>query len=175
MNGTSAMNMLDGAAIRPDLPPPALGFMRQALFAAVGNAAQRTAAIAASIKRAGSGPAQAIACLFTAGLLQSPDATFEITEAYYFQGGTVPVPIRHTAHELSVNDQHRRVTQILFTPVFAGVRDDPRFLSVCHRSGLSSYWEATGLRPDFQRLAQNPKEAAVQHTGNSEQAHPRSA
>jgi hypothetical protein len=140
------MNMLADAVVRPDLPPPALGFLRQALLAAVGDAEERTAAVAASIKLAGSGPSQAIACLFTAGLLQSPDAIFEIAEAYYFQSGNVPVPIRHTARELSVNDQHRRVTQILFTPVFAGVRDDPRFLSVCHRAGLSGYWEATGLR-----------------------------
>jgi DNA-binding winged helix-turn-helix (wHTH) protein len=165
----AAMNMLADAAVRPDLPPLALGFMRQALLAVAGNAEERTASVVASIKLAGSGPAQAIACLFTAGLLQSPDAIFEIAEAYYFRSGNVPVPMRHTAHELSVNDQHRRVTQVLFTPVFAGVRDDPRFRSLCHRAGLSSYWEATGLRPDFQRLAQNPKAAVVHQTANSEQ------
>jgi len=149
----AAMNMLADAAVRPDLPPPALGFMRQALLAAVGEAAERTAALAASITIAGAGPAQAIASLFSAGLLQSREAIFEIAEAYYFRTGKVPVPMRHTAHELSVNDQHRRVTQILFTPVFEGMRDDPRFLSLCHRAGLSSYWDATGLRPDFQHPA----------------------
>ena len=137
MNGTSAMNMLDDAAIRPDLPPPALGFMRQALFAAVGNAAERTAAIAASIKRAGSGPAQAIACLFTAGLLQSPDATFEIAEAYYFQGGNVPVPIRHTAHELSVNDQHRRVL-LSIASLMAGSRLDRPASSASSRTVMTA-------------------------------------
>jgi len=161
----AAMNMLADAAVRPDLPPPALGFMRLALSAAVGEAKERAAAVAASIKLAGSGPAQAIACLFTAGLLQSPDALFEIAEAYYLRSGNVPVPTRHTAHELSVNEQHRRVTQILFTPVFGDVRDDPRFSSVCDQIGLSRYWDATGLRPDFQRTVQNPKVAAFQKAG----------
>jgi len=151
----AAVNMLADAAVRPDLPPPALGFMRQALFAAGGDADERAVALAASIKLAGSGPAQAIASLFTAGLLQSPDALFEIADAYYLRSGDLPVPTRHTAHELSVNDQHRRVTQILFTPVFADVRDDPRFLSVCDRIGLSRYWDATGLRPDFQNTVQD--------------------
>jgi hypothetical protein len=153
------MNMLADAGVRPDLPPPTLSFMRLALSAAVGEAEERAAAVAASIKLAGSGPAQAIACLFTAGLLQSPDGLFEIAEADYLRSGNPPVPMRHTAHELSVNDQHRRVTQILFTPVFGDVRDDPRFLSVCDQIGLSRYWDATGLRPDFQRMMQNPKVA----------------
>jgi hypothetical protein len=145
------MNMLADAAVRPDLPPPALGFMRRALSVAAGGAEERAAAIAASIELAASGPAQAIACLFAAGLLQSPDALFEIAEAYYLRSGNLPVPTRHTAHELSVSDQHRRVTQILFTPVFGAVRDDRRFLSVCDQTGLSRYWDATGLRPDFER------------------------
>jgi len=149
----AALSMLADAAVRPDLPPPALAFMRQTLLAAVGAAEERNAALAASIKIAGTGPAQAIASLFTAGLLQSRDAIFEIAEAYYFRTGNAPVPMRHTAEELSVNDQHRRVTQILFTPVFNGMRDDPRFVSICQRAGLSSYWEVSGLRPDFQRPA----------------------
>ncbi len=150
---TAAMQMLADLVVRPDLPLPALEFMRQALSAAAGGAAERAAAVGASIKLAGSGPALAISCMFATGLLRSPDALFRIAEAYYLRSGDLPVPIRHTALEPSINDQHRRVTQILFTPVFAGVRDDPRFQSICQRAGLSHYWDVTGLCPDYRKVA----------------------
>jgi len=146
----AALEMLSDTAVRPDLPPPMRGFMRQVLIAAEPDASGRGDSIAASVRMAGSGPAQAIACLFAAGLLRSADAVFEIAEGYYFRSGNVPVPLRHTSEELSVNDQHRRVTQILFTPVFEGTRADPRFKSICDRIGLSSYWESTGQLPDYQ-------------------------
>ena len=147
------MRMRANWGVRPDLPLPALEFMRQALSAAAGGAAERAAAVGASIKLAGSGPALAISCMFATGLLRSPDALFRIAEAYYLRSGDLPVPIRHTALEPSINDQHRRVTQILFTPVFAGVRDDPRFQSICQRAGLSHYWDVTGLCPDYRKVA----------------------
>jgi hypothetical protein len=48
-----------------------------------------------------------------------------------------------------VNDQYRRVTQILFTPVGAAFRTHPRFTDLAERMGLVAYWEWLGRSPDF--------------------------
>ena len=57
--------------------------------------------------------------------------------------------MRRVEGEPSINDQHRRVTQILFTPAFADARADSGFDRLCDRIGLSEYWDATGAPPDF--------------------------
>ena len=71
------------------------------------------------------------------------------------------MPSHHTPNELSLNEQHRRLTQVLFTPVLASARTDPRFLQLCRRIGLTAYWEETGLAPDFLADAQAAARAAV--------------
>jgi hypothetical protein len=96
-----------------------------------------------------SGPARAITALFAFGLLHQLDDAFAVAEAYYLREGAGPVPVRRTAGEPTINDLHRRVTQILFTPACAEMRADPRFLTLCKRAGLAAYWEKTGLQPDF--------------------------
>ena len=54
--------------------------------------------------------------------------------------------------EPSVNDQHRRVTQVLFTPAGAGMRSDPRFMEFCERIGLD-YVSCSPFRVPIARLA----------------------
>lgn len=146
----AALEMLADKAVRPNVPMPALAFFRHVIGSVVNSAPEQIeSAVAASRRIAAAGPAQAIASLFGLGLLNASDDAFEVAEAYYLRKGSVPVPLRHTVGELSVNEQHRRVTQILFTPVFASMRTDPRFRSLCEHIGLSNYWEISGLNPDF--------------------------
>jgi hypothetical protein len=76
-----------------------------------------------------------------------------VANAYYLRLGSGPVPLRRTSREPSVNDQHRRVTQMLFTPALRVMRADPRFLAMCDRMGLAAYWEAEGFNPDFLEVA----------------------
>src|SRR5207302_8686909 len=102
-----------------------------------------------SVGIARTGPANAIAALFALGLLERPDEAFDLVEAYYLRGGNGPVPVQHTEAELSLNEHHRRLTQILFTPAFEGMRADPRFMAMCDRIGLSRYWDENGVTPDF--------------------------
>jgi hypothetical protein len=87
--------------------------------------------------------------LFALGLLHRVDDGFAVAEAYYLREGAGPVPLHSTDGEPAINDLHRRVTQILFTPACEEMRADPRFLGLCERAGLLAYWESTGLTPDF--------------------------
>ena len=148
----AALGMLQEPEVRPAIPPPMLAFVRQVLTARLqGTEAMVEEAAAASRRVAASGPAQAIASLFALGLLGHDAALLEVAEAYYVRSGSHPVPMRHTASSLSITDQHRRVTQILFTPVFAAARHEPRFMALCERIGLVRYWDSSGLTPDFAR------------------------
>jgi len=40
-------------------------------------------------------------------------------------------------------------TNVLFSPIFAAMRRDRRFVRLCARLGLCEFWQATGTRPDF--------------------------
>lgn len=146
----AAVAMLDEDETRPDIPPPTLQLLRtvvQAAAASDPSAIDRAAA--AARKAAASGPARAIVALFALGLLHQVDDSFAVAEAYYLRQGPGPVPLHSTAGEPAINDLHRRVTQILFTPACEDMRADPRFLRLCERAGLVAYWEHSGLTPDF--------------------------
>ena len=144
----AALTMLDDRSVRPSVPSPALTFLRNVLVA-IDTRAQLQEAVDASIRLAGTGPANAIAALFALGLLDRPDEAFQVAEGYYLRVGADPVPVRHTKAELSLNEQHRRLTQILFTPVFGNMRDNPRFMAICDSIGLRRYWDENALTPDF--------------------------
>jgi DNA-binding winged helix-turn-helix (wHTH) protein len=146
----AALDMLQDEHGRPALPQPMLHLLNTVITAASqgsGEAAER-AAVAAR-QAAATGPARAITALFALGLLHRVDDAFAVAEAYYLRHGAGPVPLRPTDGEPAINDLHRRVTQILFTPACAEMREDPRFLPLCERAGLTAYWQQTGLQPDF--------------------------
>jgi hypothetical protein len=42
------------------------------------------------------------------------------------------------------------MTQWLFTPPVAIMRADPRFMTLCDEFGLTAYWGARHVRPDYQ-------------------------
>ena len=145
-----ALAMLADTVARPQVPAPAMQFLREVLEAvACGAPHAIEQAVSASKRLALTGPANANAALFALGLMDRSDEAFAVAEGLYFGTGVGPVPTRHTAAEPSLNEQHRRLTQILFTPVFGRWRDDPRFMAICDRIGLCRYWEEEGLTPDF--------------------------
>lgn len=146
----AAIAMLDDGAVRPNIPKSPLTFLRQMLpVLEGGGGAAIDAAAEASLDLARSGPVNAMAAIFALGILDRQERLFELTEGYYLRGGGGPVPVSHSGVELSLNEQHRRLTQVLFTPVFAKARKDPRFMVICERIGLRDYWEDSGLVPDF--------------------------
>ena len=73
------------------------------------------------------------------------DAAFELTEGYILWRGKAVLSAGR-----DVNDYSRRMTQWLFTPPVAIMRADPRFAKLCDEFGLSAYWRARGIRPDYE-------------------------
>ena len=73
------------------------------------------------------------------------DAAFDLTSGYILWRGKA---ISSAARDL--NDYSRRMTQWLFTPPVAIMRADPRFNKLCDEFGLTAYWRARGLKPDYQ-------------------------
>ena len=55
--------------------------------------------------------------------------------------------VRWRPGQVLVNDQRRRKTHMLFTPVAAPMRADVRFQDLMERVGISAYWRAAGVRP----------------------------
>jgi hypothetical protein len=145
----AALRMLNEGT-RPHLPPPALGLLRTlARAGAEDDPAGRDAAVEACRRAARTGPTLAVTSLFGLGLLGRVDQQLEVAKAYFLREGPAPVPVSHARDEPSINDQHRRVTQILFTPACAGLRAHPEFSALCDRVGLAAYWRAARLTPDF--------------------------
>jgi tetratricopeptide (TPR) repeat protein len=147
---SAAVMMIDDASSRPAVPLPMLNLLRTVAKAACGNdAAEIDQAIRDCLAAGNQGPANAVAALLGLGLFEATDAAFQLAEAYYFRSGPAPVPARHVTDELSINDQHRRVTQPLFTPAGAHMRLDARFAGLCERIGLADYWERGRVKPDY--------------------------
>jgi DNA-binding winged helix-turn-helix (wHTH) protein len=88
---------------------------------------------------------QAVMVLCALGL---KDAAFELTDGYLLWRGKAIS--RGQASATDVNDYSRRMTQWLFTPPVAIMRADRRFQRLCDEFGLTAYWRARGIRPDYQ-------------------------
>ena len=148
----AALAMLEDEAARPPIPAPMLRLLGVVARAAASrDPGEIRVAIESCLIAAKGGPAQAVAALLALGLFDAVDETFEVAHAYYERAGESPVPLRRMAGDASINDQHRRVTQPLFTPACASIRADPRFASLCERIGLAAYWREASVEPDFLR------------------------
>jgi tetratricopeptide (TPR) repeat protein len=146
-----ALQQLSDQATRPDLPPPALATLEVTLraLAHAGDNEARVAAIEANLRAAGRGPAQALAAIMHLAGLEALDEAFAVAESYLLRRGPLASGIRKTASDPSVTDQHRRVTQMLFLPVTAPLREDRRFLPMCDLMGMARYWRDASVTPDF--------------------------
>jgi hypothetical protein len=80
-----------------------------------------------------------------------PDTAFDVTEGFLLWRGKVLSTDRSNGKE--VDDYNRRMTQWLFTPPVANLRADPRFPKLCDEFGLTAYWRARGVKPDYQAYA----------------------
>jgi DNA-binding winged helix-turn-helix (wHTH) protein len=76
------------------------------------------------------------------------DTAFELTEGFLLWRGKMIS--KDAANGKEVDDYSRRMTQWLFTPPVAIMRSDPRFQQLCDEFGLTAYWHARGVRPDYQ-------------------------
>jgi DNA-binding winged helix-turn-helix (wHTH) protein len=83
---------------------------------------------------------QAVMILCALGL---KDDAFELTNGFVLWRGKA-------VSGRAANDYSRRMTQWLFTPPVALMRADPRFKALCDDFGLTAYWRARHIRPDYQ-------------------------
>lgn len=135
---------------RPAFPQPMSDLLVTLIESlCVSGDAARSRAVEASLMAAREGPAQCAQALIFLSGIEALDEAFEVAEGYYLRRGSVPVAVRKTPSDPSINDQHRRITQLLFIPSGNAMRKDARFMRLCDEIGLTQYWEGAGIEPDF--------------------------
>lgn len=150
-----AQRLLLDHAWPPPIPDRAAEFLREtarvvtAMQAKTLSTSELGRHIAQAVRMASLGPAQAVLALETLSAVDAIDQAYEVARAYYLGDGNPATPLRWTDNDPSITDQHRRVTQPLFTPAARVMREDSRFLPLCEDMGLAAYWDSTGLTPDF--------------------------
>ena len=80
--------------------------------------------------------------------LGEKDLAFEVTEGFLLWRGKIVTTDQ--ANGKKMDDYSRRMTQWLGSPRVAFMRADSRFLKLCKDFGLTAYWRARGVRPDYQ-------------------------
>lgn len=150
---TRALAHVEDELGRPDLPPPMVAMLRQALGALdSGQPAAADTTIASLRAMASSGPSLGITAILILSALGRIDDAFEFAEAYLLERGPLIASLRWRPGQVSVNDQRRRKTQMLFVPASAPMRRDPRFAALVEACGLTRYWEQSGTIPDHLRV-----------------------
>jgi DNA-binding winged helix-turn-helix (wHTH) protein len=112
------------------------------------TAATIKAAHDACVEAARNSPALANDIIMYLCALGLADTAFELTEGFLLWRGKMITA--GTAKGKEIDDYSRRMTQWLFTPPVANLRADPRFPRLCADFGLTAYWHARGVRPDYQ-------------------------
>lgn len=150
-----ALHLLGDTECRPAMADATAVFLGDTarIVAARETGTESPDAFAAHCERcmtlAGSGPANAVAALFSLCAIGAVDRAFDVAHAYYLSEGDTPVPLRSNPGDLAISDQHRRITQPLFIPATEVLRGDPRFRHLCRAIGMEDYWHRFDLMPDF--------------------------
>lgn len=147
-----ALAHVEDEGARPELPAWIIDGLRTSMTAlATGRQFDRNAAVDAVLAQVNKGPSMSVNAILILNGLGEIDRAFDVAEAYLLERGPLMASLRWRSGQLSVNDQKRRKTNMLFVPVAAGMRDDRRFLGLVEEMGLTSYWQRIGITPDFLR------------------------
>lgn len=144
-------HIVDGPG-RPDLPPPMVEALRESMTALITR--QRNdidKAVATLVGLVANGPGHSVSAVMMLNALGEIDRAFAVAEAYLLERGPLMASVRWRPGQVSINDQHRRKTNMLFVPVSANMRADPRFLRLTEEIGLADYWSRARVTPDFLR------------------------
>ncbi len=148
--GNQALALIRDIDARPPLPPPFVDMLTATMMAlATGAPTDIAQAIAVNRAVGERGPTFAVATIQHLSALGAIDAAFDLANAYLLRGGPLSVNLRHTAAEPSINDQRHRKTMMLWLPATRALRADARFLLLCRDMGMTRYWQAAGVKPDY--------------------------
>lgn len=148
--GDRAAALVDDEATRPPFPGSLLEVLRQTATALHSKSARDTARASDSVWRSLSeGPSAAINAILCLAALQQLDRAFAVCDAYLLEQGPLLANVGWRPGQASINDQRRRKTHMLFIPVTAPLRADPRFEVLMQRIGLADYWRARDISPSF--------------------------
>lgn len=146
---TRAMAHVQDIARRPDLPPWMIASLIAAVQALESRAPLQVARAAelatAQLLRSPSAAVNAVMILCALGEI---DRAFAVAEAYLLETGPLMAAVRWRPGDPLVNDQRRRKSNMLFVPVSAPMRADPRFEGLMDRVGLTEYWARARVTPD---------------------------
>lgn len=147
-----ALAHVEDAAARPALPDWMLETLSASLAAI---ASRRPADVARAADRlvdeVTRGPSNAINALLLLNGLGQMDRAFDVANAYLLEDGPLMASVRWRPGQVTVNDQRRRKTHMLFVPAATAMRGDPRFITLTDRIGLADYWRRAGVTPEFLR------------------------
>ncbi|WP_165961094.1 winged helix-turn-helix domain-containing protein [Qipengyuania sediminis] len=144
-----AQAMLADIGTRPSMPPAAAALLDLSLAALARPSPELTArAVAAHLRAAAAGPAQAISAILVLSGLDAGAESLAVARGFLAQRGEVLVTPRHSARQVSVTDQHHRMTMMLWIPATRALRDQGGFDGLCRDIGLADYWRRSGKRPD---------------------------
>ena len=107
------------------------------------------AATAANVAAAMTGPGGSVNAIMILTALGCLDEAFTVADGYLLRRGPSLTPLGYTRAQTWVNDQRHRKTMMLFVPVTAPLRADPRFDDLMRGAGLVDYWRASGHWPDY--------------------------
>lgn len=145
-----ALAHVNDEAARPDFPPPMLEALRLSMVALDrGRPADVAAAESALLGLVAQGPSHSINAVVMLSGLGQIDRAFEVATAYLLERGPLMASVRWRTGQVSMNDQRRRKTSMLFLPSAAPMQADERFAELTERIGLRHYWERMGVLPDY--------------------------
>jgi DNA-binding winged helix-turn-helix (wHTH) protein/Flp pilus assembly protein TadD len=107
------------------------------------------AAVQANLAAASAGPSGSINAIMILTALERLDDAFTVARGYLLRQGPSIMPLGYGPTQTPVSDQRHRKTQMLFIPVTAPLRADPRFIDLCRGCGLADYWRQSGHWADF--------------------------
>lgn len=149
-----ALAHVEDHGARPTLPPGTVAALRSGMVAlASRRPADVAGAVESVLRLVASGPSHALNAIMILNGLGELDRAFAVADAYLLERGPLLASIRWRPGQMSVSDQRRRKTNMLFVPVAAGMQADPRFVPLVTGIGLADYWERSGVTPDFLKRA----------------------
>jgi DNA-binding winged helix-turn-helix (wHTH) protein/tetratricopeptide (TPR) repeat protein len=149
---TRALAHVEDQAGRPDFPPWMFEALHMAMAAMVSRRPDDVAAaVTAVLSLVSRGPSNSISAVVILCALGEVDRAYEVSKAYLLERGPLMASVRWRDGQVSINDEHRRKTNMLFIPVAEAMRADQRFLDLTTEIGLKSYWQGAGVLPDFLR------------------------